>query len=159
MSRQVYPHSRSSIVEYATVENMMERVDGIGNAWYNTPADDLYLRDFVFFTRMQTARRMTDRYRRFPKRDKVLNRLMEEGTFDRRDPDYPNTQEQFAMAYSASMVQRLLVRIEHLESEVGCPLSLLCRVTDTWTDWPSERGIQQNGAEGPWSGGSHRPVV
>ena len=106
----------------------MERVDGAGNAWYNTPADNLYLHDFVFFTRMQTARRMTDRYRHFPKRDKVLDCLMEEGTFDHQDPDYPNTQEQFAMAYSVSMVQRLLVRIEHLESEVGCPLSLLCRV-------------------------------
>ena len=55
MSRQVYPHSRSSIVEYATVENMMERVDGVGNAWYNIPADNLYLCDFVFFTRMQTV--------------------------------------------------------------------------------------------------------
>ena len=128
MSRQVYPHSRSSIVEYATVKNMVERVDGVGNAWYNTPADDLYLCNFVFFTRMQTARHMTDRYRCFPKRDKVLDRLMEEGTFDCWDLDFPNTQEQFAMAYSASMVQRLLVRIEHLESEVGCPLSLLCRV-------------------------------
>ena len=116
MSRQVYPHSRSSIVEYATVENMMERVDGIGNAWYNTPADNLYLCDFVFFTRMQTARRMTDRYRRFPKRDKVLDRLMEEGTFDHRDPDFPNTQEQFAMAYSASMVQRLLVSLSKSKS-------------------------------------------
>ena len=107
---------------------MIERVDGVGNAWYNTPADNLYLCDFVFFTRMQTARRMTDRYRCFPKRDKVLDHLMEEGTFDRRDPDFPNMQEQFTMAYSASMVQRLLVRIEHLESEVGCLLSLLCRV-------------------------------
>ena len=106
----------------------MERVDGVGNAWYNTPVDNLYLHDFVFFTRMQTARHMTDRYRCFPKRDKVLDHLMEEGTFDRRDPDYPNTQEQFAMAYSVSMVQRLLIRIEHLESEVGCLLSLLCRV-------------------------------
>ena len=128
MSRQVYLHSHSSIVEYATIENMMERVDGIGNTWYNTPVDDLYLRNCVFFTRMQTMRRMTDRYRRFPKRDKVLDRLMEEGTFDCRDLDFPNTQEQFAMAYSASMVQRLLIRIEHLESKVGCPLSLLCRV-------------------------------
>ena len=106
----------------------MERVDGFENAWYNTPADNLYLRDFVFFTRMQTAHCMMDRYRHFPKRDKVLDRLMEEGTFDRRDPDFSNTQEQFAMAYSASMVQRLLIRIEHLESEVGCLLSLLCRV-------------------------------
>ena len=69
-----------------------------------------------------------NRYQHFPKRDKVLNRLMEEETFDHQDPDYPNTQEQFAMAYSASMVQQLLVRIEHLESEVGCLLSLLCRV-------------------------------
>ena len=60
-------------MEYATVENMMERVDGVGNAWYNTLADDLYLHDFVFFTRMQTTRCMTDRYWRFPKRDKVLD--------------------------------------------------------------------------------------
>ena len=107
---------------------MMERVDGVGNAWYNTPVDDLYLHDFVFFTRMQTTCHMTDRYRCFPKRDKVLNCLMEEGTFDCWDPDYPNTQEQFAMAHSVSMVQQLLVRIEHLESEVGRPLSLVCRV-------------------------------
>ena len=128
MSRQVYPHSHSSIMEYATVENMVERVDGVGNAWYNTPADDLYLRNFVFFTRMQTVRCMMDRYWCFPKRDKVLDRLMEEGTFDCQDPDYPNMQEQFAMAYSVSMVQRLLIRIEHLESEVGCLLSLFCRV-------------------------------
>ena len=89
---------------------------------------------------------MTKRYRHFPKRDKVLDHLMEEGTFDRWDPDYPNTQEQFAMAYSASMVQRLLIRIEHLESEVGCPLSLLCKVavglTDTLIDCPNKRGLQ-----------------
>ena len=54
-------------MEYATVENMMERVDGAGNTWYNTPADDLYLRNFVFFTRMQTVGCMTDRYRHFPR--------------------------------------------------------------------------------------------
>ena len=106
----------------------MERVDGVGNTWYNTLVDDLYLCNFVFFTRMQTVHCMMDRYRCFPKRDKFLDHLMEEGTFDHQDPDYSNTQEQFAMAYSASMVQRLLVRIEHLESEVGCPLSLFCRV-------------------------------
>ena len=106
----------------------MDRVDGVGNAWYNTLADDLYLCDFVFFTRMQTVRCMMDRYRHFPKRDKVLDCLMEEGTFDCQNPDFPNMQEQFTMAYSALMVQRLLVRIEHLESKVGCLLSLLCRV-------------------------------
>ena len=90
MSQQVYPHLRSSIIEYATVKNMMERVDGIGNAWYNTPVDNLYLHDFVFFTRMQTVHCMTERYRCFPKRDKVLNHLMEEETFDCRDLDFPN---------------------------------------------------------------------
>ena len=48
---------------------------------------------------------------------------MEEGTFDRQEPDLPNTQKQFAMAYSASMVQCLLVRIEHLELEVSVSAS------------------------------------
>ena len=61
-------------MEYATIENMMERVDGVGNAWYNTLADDLYLHDFVFFTRMQTVCCMMDRYWLFPKRNKVLDR-------------------------------------------------------------------------------------
>ena len=68
---------------------------------------------------MQTARQMTESYHCFPRRDKVLDCLLEEGTFNRWEPDLPNTQEQFAMAYSASMVQCLLVRIEHLESEVS----------------------------------------
>ena len=40
----------------------MERVDGVGNGWYNTLADNLYLYNFVFFTRMQTMCCMTDRY-------------------------------------------------------------------------------------------------
>ena len=101
------------------MEGVADRVDVEGTNWHSSPAKDLYLRDFVWFTRMQTACRMTERYHRFPCRDKVLNRLLEEGTFDRQESDLPNTQEQFAMVYSASMVQRLLVRIEHLESEVS----------------------------------------
>ena len=90
MSCQVYLHLPSSIIEYATIENMIERVDTIGNTWYNT-MDNLGLHDFVFFTRMQTACCMTERYWYFPCRDKVLDCLMEEGTFDCCDPDYPNT--------------------------------------------------------------------
>ena len=43
--------------------------------------------------------------------------LPEEGTFDSWEPDLPNTKEQFAMAYSALIVQRLL------ESEVSMSAS------------------------------------
>ena len=96
------------------MEDILNQVDVEGTNWYRSPAEDLYLRDFVWFTQIQTARWMTERYHHFPCR--VLDRLLEEGTFNHREPDLPNTQEQFAMAYSASMVQHLLVRIEHLES-------------------------------------------
>ena len=44
---------------------------------------------------------------------------MEEGTFDHRDPDVPDAQEELAMAHSSAMVQRLLMRIERIEREVG----------------------------------------
>ena len=44
---------------------------------------------------------------------------MEEGTFDRRDPDVPDAREELAMAHSLAMVQCLLMRIERIEREVG----------------------------------------
>ena len=108
------------------MEHIADHMNVEGTDWYSSPAEDLYLRDFVWFTQMQTACRMTERYCCFPHRDKVLDCLLEEGSFDRREPDLPNAQEQFAMAYSASMVQHLLVRIEHLESEASVS-ALSCR--------------------------------
>ena len=58
---------------------------------------------------------MQQQVERFPDRDRVLERLMEEGTFDRRDPDMPDAREELAMAHSSAMVQRLLMRIERVE--------------------------------------------
>jgi hypothetical protein len=68
---------------------------------------------------MQTARRLTDRTTRFPQRDRVLEHLLVEGTFDREDPDIPDSREELAMNYSAALVQRLLMRIESLEADVS----------------------------------------
>jgi hypothetical protein len=70
---------------------------------------------------MQTTRRLWDRTRRLiPNRDPVLDRLLEEGTFDRNgDTDAPNSFEEFAMGHLSAMANRLLMRIESLEAEVG----------------------------------------
>jgi hypothetical protein len=61
---------------------------------------------------------MSERSQQFPNQDPVLERLLEEGIFDRSDPDLPDAREAAAMGHSAAMVQRLLMRIESLESEV-----------------------------------------
>ena len=99
----------------------MDQVDSPSYNWYHDKGQDLHQRDFLFLARMQTACRMQQRVERFPDRDRVLERLMEEGTFDRRDPDMPVAREELAMAHSSAMVQRLLMRIERVEQEVrGC---------------------------------------
>jgi hypothetical protein len=49
----------------------------------------------------------------------VLDRLLEDGTFDRNsDIDAPNSFEEFAMGHASAMANRLLMRIESLEAEV-----------------------------------------
>ena len=51
----------------------------------------------------------------------MLERLLEEGTFDWVEPNIPNVVEEFWMAHSAAIGQRLLVRIEGLERRVRLP--------------------------------------
>ena len=80
----------------------MERVDGSGNAWYHEVAPDLHLRDFVWHARMQTGRRLEDRKSRFPDRDRVLERLLEEGIYDREEPNTPDAREEFTMAHASA---------------------------------------------------------
>src|SRR5882762_3128318 len=120
-----YPHlrtrdsTRGAPVPYPTPEALMTCVDAPhGNAWYRDPADDLYLRDLLFVVRMQTAWRMEDRSCRFPNRDQVLDCLIAEGTFDHVAPDYSSFAEEMVMHHSSAMVQRVLMRVECLESEV-----------------------------------------
>src|ERR1700739_3906485 len=111
-TNSVFPRSRQSTRHYPrpypTPEQIIERLDGDGDDWYHLPSQDLHQRDFVWTTAMQTARRMTQRMKRFGNRDQVLERLLEEGTFNRRDPDYRNASEEYAMMYSAAIGQRLL---------------------------------------------------
>ena len=127
MTRSNYPRSRSSTrlypIPYPSPNDIMERVDSPGQSWYREEARDLHLRDFIWHTRMQTARHLQDRAERFPDRDRVLERLLAEGTFDREEPNTPDAREEFAMAHSSAMVQRLLMRIEQLEGEVCAFLS------------------------------------
>ena len=67
---------------------------------------------------MQTACRVEDQSCQFPNRDKVLEQLIVEGTFDHVAPDSPNIPEEMAMHHSSAMVERLLMRIECLKSKV-----------------------------------------
>jgi hypothetical protein len=54
-----------------------------------------------------------------PIRDPVLDRLLEDGTFDRDgEINTPNSVEEFAMGHMSAMANRLLMRIESLEAEV-----------------------------------------
>src|SRR5882762_349388 len=83
---------------------------------------------------MQTARRMEERSHRFPRRDRVLDRLIVEGTFDHVAPDYSSFAEEMAMHHSSAMVQRLLMRIECMESEVRllCVSQRGCLLMGSW---------------------------
>jgi len=124
MTRATYPRSRISTrhanTPYRSAADMIARIDdGPGQAWYHDAAHDLHLRDFIFHTHMQTARRIQERTQRFPDRDMVLERLIAEGTFDQVDPNTPNVREELAMNHSSAMVQRLLMRVENLESQVS----------------------------------------
>jgi hypothetical protein len=97
----------------------MNRVDAAGNSWFEDRCKDLQQQDFIWYACMQTARRMSDRAsRRLARHDRVLDRLLAEGTFDREGSDMPDVREEFAMAHSAAMVNRCLMRIESLEGEV-----------------------------------------
>ena len=49
----------------------------------------------------------------------MLERLLEEGIFDHVEPNVPNVVEEFCMAHSAAIGQRLLLRIEGLERRVS----------------------------------------
>ena len=107
----MYPHP------YA--HSLIERVDEAGDGWYSDCADDLHLCDFIWFARMQTARRMSINGRQPRGGDQVLERLLEEGTFDCVEPNISNAVEEFCMAHLAAIGQQLLVRIEGLERRVS----------------------------------------
>ena len=124
MSRTTYSHARNSTrlypQPYPTFEQLATRMDSNADeSWFKDAGDELHTSNFVLLARMQTARRMSQRAARFPGQDMVLERLMAEGTFDRRDPNVLHTAEAFAMQHASAMVNRVLMRVEYLELEVS----------------------------------------
>ena len=87
--------------------------------WYNRLRDNLFYRDFIFQTRLQSARCIAQRMDRFPCYDRILKCLMLEGTFDREESGLRNDAEENALHHATTMCQRLLVRIEDLEGLVS----------------------------------------
>ena len=81
-----YDQARDSTCQYphpylspATITLCMES----GDDWYNHAGRNLYLIDLLFQAHIQTACWMSQHVDRFPNRDRVLERLMVEGLFDR----------------------------------------------------------------------------
>ena len=93
-------------------------MEGDGD-WYNHAGRDLHLIDLLFQARIQTARRLSQRVDRFPNRDRVLERLMAEGLFDRREPDHVHIAEMRANWLSVALTERVLERIENVEGRVS----------------------------------------
>ena len=139
MSRATYARarnlSRSDPLPYPSARFLMTRVAAEGNMWYQDTGPELHLSDFVFLTRMQTARRISERTTRIPSRDLVLERLLAEGTFDRRDTTPLHAGEAFAMNHASAMTQRLLMRIEVIEADVRPVLDIEC--SSSTNDLPS----------------------
>ena len=98
-SSRMYPHP------YPTALSLIERIDQAGDGWYSDCADDLHLRNFIWFACMQTACHMSISGRQPQGGDQVLKRLLEEGIFDRVKPNVPNVVEEFCMAHSAAISQ------------------------------------------------------
>ena len=63
MSRMTHTRAANSTrmypCPYPTTHSLIERIDEAGDGWYSNCADDLHLRDFIWFACMQTARRMS----------------------------------------------------------------------------------------------------
>src|SRR5882724_2656641 len=73
--------TRFSPIPYPSSDSIIARMDEENDQWYHDTGADLHPRDFLFQARIQTARRLSQRAVRFPSRDRVLERLLEEGMF------------------------------------------------------------------------------
>ena len=111
--------TRFSPVPYPSSDSIIAQMDEDNDQWYHDTGADLHPWDFIFQACLQTARCLSQRAVHFPSRDLVLERLLEEGTFDREAPELRSHSEEYAMAHSSAMINRLLMRIETLESQVS----------------------------------------
>ena len=87
--------------------------------WYTHAGRDLHLVNLLFQAHIQTARWMSQCVDRFPNRDRVLERLMAEGLFDRRELDQIHIAEVRANWLSVALTERVLERVENIEGRVS----------------------------------------
>ena len=111
-STRLYPHS------YPSPAAITLRMEGDGD-WYNHAGRDLHLVNLLFQSRIQTARRMSQCVDRFPNQDRVLERLMAEGLFNRREPDHVHIAEVRANWLLVALTER----VENVEGRVRISLS------------------------------------
>ena len=100
-STRLYPRPYPSP---ATIALHMES----GEEWYTHAGHDLHLVDLLFQAHIQTTRRMSQRVDCFPNWDRVLERLMAEGLFNRREPDHEHIAEMQANWLSVALTERVL---------------------------------------------------
>jgi hypothetical protein len=121
-----YPRARGSTRfgprPYPSLRQIAARIDAndARESWYDHTGDDLHFRDFGFQARIQVARRLNQRADRGIGRDRILERLLVEGTFDREESQVVNVSEEYAMQHSSAIGLRLLARVEDLERRVCC---------------------------------------
>jgi hypothetical protein len=124
MTRVMPKRSRTSTClyprPYPSISSIISNMDEPGNDWFHWPRYELHLQDFVWLAHMQTARRLHDRNQRsIPNCNPVLDRLLEDGTFDcNGDTNTPSPFEEFAMGHLSAMANHLLMWIESLKVEV-----------------------------------------
>jgi len=121
-----YPHSCANVLDkYPKNADIIDRLDGPGDGYINNPMLDLYNKDFLWGTSIQTARLQNDRRVLHPKRDRVLDRLITMGVrnvderyepgMSTRGRSVPTSLE---MRHASSIGSWLLSRIDVLEKEV-----------------------------------------
>ena len=127
-STRMYPRP------YPTAHSLIERVDEAGDGWYSDCADDLHLRDFIWFVHMQTACHMSISGRQPRGGDQVLERLLEEGTFNHVEPNIPNAVKEFCMALSGPLYPKLSTCFE------GARLTELVQLVTAGRLFPCHKG-------------------
>ena len=96
-----------------------------GEEWYTHASCDLHLVNLLFQACIQTTCWMSQHIDHFPNQDRVLEHLMAEGLFDRREPDHVHIAEVCANWLSVALTEQVLERVENLKGRVSCSSLML----------------------------------
>jgi len=131
-----YPHSRDNVIDpYPKSTTIIDCLDGEGQGYIDNPMPDLYNKDFLWGTAIQTAWLQNDQRVLHLKRDRVLDRLITMGVrnineryepgMSTRGRSIPTSLE---MRHVSSIGSQLLSHINILEKEVGEGIKHICNV-------------------------------